>query len=509
MKRNVKKVKRTRSHSLLIAGLFVTWLLPLGCSHEFSSRSISNHIQEDAFFIQFVEKSLGTDWYGIYIQDNKVGYLKSTSDREKGLNGTIYKIQLSGIIQNPSRVETDKIKIHMVAIFRSQPPFSMICIIDRMIHKDDISETRIIRTAKGYEARITQGRETSSHMIGSFEYSLKDYAAVQRWTTQDPKEGAEIKYPYLNLETLTLEEKTSRIMGIHNTIISGVKTSYYDVVSTDSDGLEVKEKFGVDGRPYRIILGGIFECRLEPKSLATNMDAPVGLFVKNTVPVNKPLGDPKTVTLLKLFVDKKSGVLLKNASGQSVKYTQADDSVTVTLNYSGGYQMKATAEQIEKNLAAAIHVPIVYPKIIRLTRDAVGSARTPAQKVNRLVNFVYQYIEDDYTANPLTLMDIIAKRKGDCSEHAKLFTAMARALGIPCRTVRGLVYLGDESQEFGLHAWNEVVIDGIWVPVDPTWGQTLVDATHIRFPMDISEEWQIMAAIPKMKIEILHVEHKK
>jgi transglutaminase-like putative cysteine protease len=86
---------------------------------------------------------------------------------------------------------------------------------------------------------------------------------------------------------------------------------------------------------------------------------------------------------------------------------------------------------------------------------------------------------------------------------------MARAMGIPCRTVGGLVYLGDEFQEFGLHVWNEVVIDGIWIPVDPTWGQTLVDATHIRFSVDISREWQVMAAIPKMKIEVLHVEHKK
>jgi hypothetical protein len=502
-------MKRTPSRSLLIAVFWVIWLLPVGCCAEFSSRSVSDHIQADNAFIQFIEKSLGTDWYGIYIQESKVGYLKSTSDREKGPDGTIYKIQLSGIIQNPSRVETDEIKIHTVAAFRSKPPFSMICFSDRVIHKDDIVETRIVETSKGYEARITQGRETRTHMIGSLEYGLKDYTAVQRWITQYPKEGAEFKYPQLNLETLALEEKTSRIMGIHNTMISGIKTSYYEVITIGLDGLGVKEEFGANGRPYRIVLGGVFDCRLEPKSLATHMDVSVGLFVKNTVPVNQPLGDPETVTLLKLFIDKKSGELLKDASGQSVKYTQADDAVTVTLNYSGGYQMKATTEEIEKNLGATIQVPTVYPKIIRLARDAVDSAKTPAQKVNRLVHFVYQYIENDYTANPLTLMDIIAKRKGDCSEHAKLFAAMARALGIPCRTARGLVYLGDENQEFGLHAWNEVVIDGIWVPVDPTWGQTLVDATHIRFPMNITEEWQIMAAIPKMRIEVLHVEHKK
>ena len=284
---------------------------------------------------------------------------------------------------------------------------------------------------------------------------------------------------------------------------------YYDVITTDSNGLEIKEVFGADGKAYSIFLGGVFECRLEPQSLATNMDRTINLFLKNTVSINRHLGDSEKVTLLKLSLDNTSGMLLDNAPGQSVTHDPPNDSVIVTVNSKGVPYIKATKEEIKKNLAATIDIPANHPKIIRLARNAVGDAGTNSEKLSRLVNFVYQYIEDDYTANPLTVMDIIEKKKGDCSEHSKLFTAMARAMGVPCRTVGGLVYLGDEFQEFGLHAWNEVVIDGIWIPVDPTWGQTLVDATHIRFSVDISKEWEVMAIIPKMKIEILHVEHQK
>jgi transglutaminase-like putative cysteine protease len=346
-------------------------------------------------------------------------------------------------------------------------------------------------------------------MIGALEYSLKDYTAVQRWITQDPKEGVKIKYPYLNLETLTLEENTSRITGTHKTIISGVKTSYYNVVTTGFDGLEVREKFGADGRPYRIVLGGVFECRLEPQSLATNIDRTINLFLRNTVSVNRPLGDSEKVALLKLSLDNTSGALLDNAPGQSVTPEPADDSVIVTINSKGIPYVNATKEEIKMNLAATIDIPANHPAIIGLAHNAIGDAGTNFEKLSRLVKFVYQYIEDDYTANPLTVMDIIEKKKGDCSEHAKLFTAMARAMGIPCRTVGGLVYLGDEFQELGLHAWNEVVIGGVWIPVDPTWGQVVLDATHIRFSVDISKEWEVMAVISKMKIEVLHVEHKK
>jgi hypothetical protein len=103
----------------------------------------------------------------------------------------------------------------------------------------------------------------------------------------------------------------------------------------------------------------------------------------------------------------------------------------------------------------------------------------------------------------------LSPKKGGLQRTCQLFTAMARSAGIPCRTVGGLIYLGDQFQAFGLHAWNEVVINGFWIPVDPTWGQTTIDATHIRFPMNISKEWQVMAAIPQMKLKVLHVEHQK
>jgi transglutaminase-like putative cysteine protease len=61
-----------------------------------------------------------------------------------------------------------------------------------------------------------------------------------------------------------------------------------------------------------------------------------------------------------------------------------------------------------------------------------------------------------------------------------LFTTLARALSIPAREVSGLAYMGDEVRAFGGHAWCEVVLEGRWVPVDPTWGETSLSATHIR-----------------------------
>ncbi|MBW2603197.1 MAG: transglutaminase domain-containing protein [Deltaproteobacteria bacterium] len=505
----MQKVNKISLNFLLITCLFAAGMFLKVCRAESSSLPLSSLTRADESFTLFARRNLGTDWYGIYMQERKVGYLKSSTRFEQGPDRSSYTIQQSGIIHIPLKDETDEMKLHMVASFSAKPPYSLIRYCDRMIHEDDISEIKIISVPEGYQARITQGRETRTRMIGPLDYTFKDYAAVQKWIARGPRVGAGIKYPYLNPETLKLEENTSRITAIHKALVAGVKTTYYDVVTTGFDGLGVQEVFDSDGRVYSIVLGGLFECRLEPQALATRIDKTIDLFLRNTVSINKPLGNSEKIALLKLSLDATSGALIDNATGQSVTFSQTNDFVIVTLNPEGGYRVNATDEEIEKNLATTTHTPVDHPKITRMVRRAVGDAKSPEEKVRRLTQFVYRYIEDDYTANPLTVMDIIEKKKGDCSEHSKLFTAMARAMGIPCRTVGGLIYLGDEFQEFGLHAWNEVVIGGVWIPVDPTWGQPLVDATHIRFSVDISKEWEVMAVIPKIKMEVLHVEHKK
>jgi hypothetical protein len=77
-------------------------------------------------------------------------------------------------------------------------------------------------------------------------------------------------------------------------------------------------------------------------------------------------------------------------------------------------------------------------------------------------------------------MDLLKSKKGECSAHALLFTTLARAAGIPAREAGGWYYMGDSYQAFGGHAWNEVILDGQWVPVDAIFQQIQLDAGHIQ-----------------------------
>ncbi len=58
------------------------------------------------------------------------------------------------------------------------------------------------------------------------------------------------------------------------------------------------------------------------------------------------------------------------------------------------------------------------------------------------------------------------------------------AAGIPAREVSGFIYGEAVEASFGGHAWCEVEVDGYWHSVDPSWGETMINATHIRISSD-------------------------
>ena len=98
-----------------------------------------------------------------------------------------------------------------------------------------------------------------------------------------------------------------------------------------------------------------------------------------------------------------------------------------------------------------------------------------------LLDYVDIFIKDDYTSNSHSVYDVVKKKVGDCTEHALLFNTLARAAGIPSRELTGIINY--EENKFALHAWNEVVINGYWYPVDPTWNYLVPPLTHIKFDL--------------------------
>jgi transglutaminase-like putative cysteine protease len=98
-------------------------------------------------------------------------------------------------------------------------------------------------------------------------------------------------------------------------------------------------------------------------------------------------------------------------------------------------------------------------------------------------------------------------RFGNCQTHARLYTALARAAGIPTRFVSGMAYL--EGKGFLYHSWAESLLGGRWTAVDPTYGQLPADPTHLKmFEGHRTEDMApIIAIIGKIRIKVLEAKY--
>ncbi len=136
------------------------------------------------------------------------------------------------------------------------------------------------------------------------------------------------------------------------------------------------------------------------------------------------------------------------------------------------------------------------------TARSILNGETDARKAAAMINrWVYVHVKDSYTVALPRSIDLLQSPKGDCKAHTILFTALARAVGIPTKMAMGVVLMGDGY--FYYHAWPLVYLGG-WVPVDPTLGEFPADATHIVLASgDLTNWMNILGVVGKLRIDIM------
>ena len=127
-------------------------------------------------------------------------------------------------------------------------------------------------------------------------------------------------------------------------------------------------------------------------------------------------------------------------------------------------------------LASQEGIEAASPAISAQARQLVDGKSGVVAKAQALSGWTAQYLVDtvDDSGSALAALE---KKSGNCQSHAKLYTALARASGIPTRFVSGLV--SRDGQAFLFHSWAESWLDGRWVAVDPTFDQLPADPTHL------------------------------
>lgn len=194
------------------------------------------------------------------------------------------------------------------------------------------------------------------------------------------------------------------------------------------------------------------------------------------IPIDTDLGDPRAVERLVL------DVWLPSYEVPSLPNQVAErtDLRTQRVTIVPGPSAKVDSTDRKAGLAATASIDSDDTAVRAAARDAVEGIHGRSAQVTHLLEWVYSTIT--YKLSPETVASkVLGLGYGQCYGKALLFVAMSRALKIPARMVTGLVptQLDDGRDALGFHAWAEVEIDHHWVQVDPTWNETVADATHL------------------------------
>jgi hypothetical protein len=179
----------------------------------------------------------------------------------------------------------------------------------------------------------------------------------------------------------------------------------------------------------------------------------------------------------------------------------------------GGHPQAAADPPADEHRNANNLIQSDHPKIVAMARQAAGDQTDPWQVACRLERYVRQRMRvTDFSLAMATAAEVAENPVGDCTEHAVLLAALARARGIPARVAVGLVYM-QGMRAFGYHMWNEVYIDDRWIPIDATLAKGGIGAGHLKLGhSSLSGASAYLALLPvaqvtgRLKVQVIDAE---
>lgn len=96
--------------------------------------------------------------------------------------------------------------------------------------------------------------------------------------------------------------------------------------------------------------------------------------------------------------------------------------------------------------------------------------RPPLDRLHRLLEAIADHVvyDTNRTNGETTAADAFAAGHGVCQDHAHIFIAAARRLGVPARYVTGYLHVTAEEPASAHHAWAEAMVPDLgWVGFDP------------------------------------------
>jgi hypothetical protein len=241
----------------------------------------------------------------------------------------------------------------------------------------------------------------------------------------------------------------------------------------------------------------------QAKSFAGSGAVPLDLIARASIAVGESISQPQSRSNLRLRL---SGLKVVDFALDGERQKLSDDVLRIELEQvspSDTYKIPLKDRRFSSFLHPTAFLQSDHPSIRDHAVKILGAETDAHRAVLRLKNWVYKEIKKQPTISIPNALQVLQTRTGDCNEHTVLFNALARAVGIPARTVVGLVYMRDA---FYYHAWSEVWL-GKWISLDSVLDQFPADVTHVKFVEgEIDRQLDLLQLIGTLKIEVLEQE---
>lgn len=151
----------------------------------------------------------------------------------------------------------------------------------------------------------------------------------------------------------------------------------------------------------------------------------------------------------------------------------------LTVRVTGEVVTSDTAGVVPRDLETLS--PLVFLRETPLTRSdrlisvfaSEFQAHPPLERLHRLMAAIHGSVafEVGVTTPTHTAAEVLALGRGVCQDHAHVFIACARHMGVPARYVSGHLLRRDREDQEAAHAWAEAWVEDLgWVGFDPANG---------------------------------------
>jgi len=429
-----------------------------------------------------VKRPAGPEWYGIYLVGRKAGFTRTELGVEERQGRRVLVARVETEITATVGPRTVKRAQRDEKVYEARPGGRLLAF--RSERQGDGGERSFSGTCGPAECAVVveseAGRE-ERRIPHPGETAEQADAARLVAATGEPLRG-----PQLEMEQLRVREVEDLPAGRGTRAGAGVEVRVALVREQEvGDRAAVEVAVAEDGRILEMLMGDSLAARAEPEEVARRLDR-VDLFNLTRVALPGPLSREVP------------GAITYRLAGLPPAFRRDDDRqrfagdgeetvLTVRARLPAAADPARDAPRGKGPdpgnplLAPTPEVDADHPALRALAGRVAGGTRGSYQAARLLQDEVHRRLEKAFGQSRDRASEVLAAGSGDCTEHSILFVALARAAGIPARTVHGLVYAryGDGADALYWHAWAEVRSGTEWIAMDPTFGQPVADATHV------------------------------